>query len=249
MRPLITASALCLWTSLAAWLCPLAYAKEQHLRYEDEMQVYDLAFDDQKISAAEMRQIVQLSPYLLVDIPSPFLRTLSWFGKNPVDKSFIVPWLEVRNPGYSESGKVTVSPAFSKYAVINLGHGRKEIRLLQDEKLPEVLGPVRSYLLQGLRFSLALQEARYRYFRTGDVGALRRVLCEECTCDGDEEKILDHLKNASDAAARLRVSRYEWQNQVLKCHQARASTYPTAVWKAFLKQFGIRESYHFRHVE
>lgn len=225
------------------------WAKEQHLRYEDEMQVYEVAFDDRSISLPEMRQVVQLSPYLQVNIPGPFIATSSWFGKKPLDKNFIVPWLEYGNPAYSEIGKITVGPTFQKYAVVSLGRSRKEVRLFQEERLPKVLDPVRSYLLQTLRFSLGLEEARYRYFRSADVAPLRRVLCEECTCDGDEERILEHLKSAPDAAARLRVSRYEWYNQVLKCHRTRPGAYPTAAWQAFLKQFGVRESYHFKRVD
>lgn len=235
--------------AILACLSLVLCAKEQHLKYENDMQVYELEFNDQKISAAEMRQIVQFSPYLWVDIPSPFTAIKSW-NNNQIDRQFIVPWLELENPAYSESGtSSTIRPAFLKHAALNLKRGREEVALLRSLKVPEVLAPVRSYLLQNLEFSLAIEEARYAYFKTGDIGPLRRILCEECPCDEGQERILGKLKDAPNGAARLRISRYKWQNQVLDCRRPHAGTYPIEAWKQFVKQFGIQESYHFKHVD
>jgi hypothetical protein len=41
-----------------------AYPAERHLRYDGDAYRYEIAFDDSRISAAEMRQIAWLSPWV-----------------------------------------------------------------------------------------------------------------------------------------------------------------------------------------
>ena len=48
-----------------------SFAKEQRLTYDDDASVYELVFDDGRISVPRMREAVWLSPYVTA-APAPF---------------------------------------------------------------------------------------------------------------------------------------------------------------------------------
>jgi hypothetical protein len=188
-----------------------------------------------------MRRIAWLSPNIPSDLAGPFFMASSSIN-GVLDKRFWVPELEHCNPGYSGCKNPSLDSAFLRNAAINLEHGRKQIALLSSEHLPSVLEPVREYLLENLRFFREIELARYRYLRNNDAHALRETLCKYCGCTSTEPEVLTELATTKDGEAKIRLTRYQWYNDVLRCHDdARSHKYPVAAWQAFLKEFGITE--------
>src|ERR1700674_2040125 len=75
-----------------------SFAKEQRLTYDDDASVYELVFDDGRISVAQMREAAWLSPYVTA-APAPFELAASETklpdGTLVLDKIFLAPWLEL----------------------------------------------------------------------------------------------------------------------------------------------------------
>ncbi len=142
--------------------CSLALrAREQYLKYDDGMEVYELRFDDQKISVSQMQNLVWLSPYLpSITMGAPFMQTFSWVGSRPVEVDAVVPWLEVCNTGYTECSHPTLNASFLRNAKVNLWKGKEEIEALRHMSVPPALAPVKEHFLQSLEFSSLLQQLR-----------------------------------------------------------------------------------------
>ena len=108
--------------------CSLAvYAKEQHLKYEDEMEVYELVYDDAIIPASQMRQVAWLSPYW-PDVQSPFVMLSSWDGTT-IDRRFAIFPLDSCNPGYIYCGQPTLNNSFFQNARLTSDMVRRNCKL------------------------------------------------------------------------------------------------------------------------
>ena len=74
-------------------------AKDQHLVYDGESYIYELTFDDGRISDDTMRDIWWLSPWVGEPPQGPFgIAGSVWIspqGETLVDKVFYAPWLEL----------------------------------------------------------------------------------------------------------------------------------------------------------
>src|SRR3954464_2626641 len=74
------------------------FAKEQRLTFDQDADVYELVFDDGRISASQMREAAWLSPYVSAP-PAPFelasSQTRRPDGTVALDKVFVAPWLEL----------------------------------------------------------------------------------------------------------------------------------------------------------
>jgi hypothetical protein len=236
-----------LGTLLALGSCAALSAEERELKYRSELEAeYILKFDDSRISVSQLREIVWLSPKFDAQIGSPFQMTWeSTPSANGVvfDKWLVVPELESCNPGYLECGHPDLNAAFLKNAAVNLERGKREVEILRRLKLPPVLEPVRTYLMENLKFFQKLEEVRYTYLQTGEVRPMRQLLCKYCPCEAEEEKLLNELANTPDGATRRRLSLYQWYNDVLHCHtKSLPHKYPVDAWDRFLEQFHITES-------
>ena len=191
-----------------------------------------------------MNQLVWLSPWYDPGQSEPFLAVYSVSGpgsEQPVDKFFIAVPLE--------AGPVQIQrpneESFKPRAEGNLGRTQRQIRELQDMRVPPVLEPVKQYLLDRLQFSFLVTKLRYEYIDNGNVEPLQRALCERCQCGPEEYNILQRLRNTDDYVQRLTKSFTGWPNAMLSCYKRTHPKYPVAAWDAFLKQFGVTES----HVE
>jgi hypothetical protein len=234
--------------------CSLAHhAKEQHLKYDDDsMEVYELTFDDQTISIADVQKIVWFSPNLQFDIKgAPFAMHGSWVatraGVQAIDKGPLLPWLEVCNPGYAACYHPILNASFLRNANLNLTKGKQEIEELRRMSVPAALEPVKQHFLENMEFQLALHQSRYNYLKSGDVQQLRKLLCDQCPCGQQEDTLIHSLKTALTGATKLARSN-DWYNEVWQCRNPK-SKYPLEAWQQFLTQFGIQEKYRFRHVE
>ena len=158
-------------------LSSITLAKEQRFIYDGDVDVYELTFDDNRISAVVMRQTAWLSPWI-TDPKAPFQIGFSeWTspsGENMVDKVFMALPLELctKKPGMDCD---TVNPeipdsAFLRNAARNLKTGDEQVEKLRKLKLPPVLEPVRAYLLLHLNLSLEREKSRYDYLKIGNPG-------------------------------------------------------------------------------
>lgn len=242
------------WPKLALFMscCCLALpAKQQHLKYEDSggMQIYELTFDDQKISVAIIEEIVWFSPYLIFEPKgaAPFQMGHSWMGKDVIEKTVMIPWLEVCNPGYDACDHPVLNAAFLRNAELNLQRGKQQLQKLKQMDIPKELWPIRDHFLVGMEFSLKQHGVRYHYLKSGDVEPLRKLLCEQCPCGKAEEELIRKLQNTK-GTARLELSNRTWFNEIINCRDGKLR-YPLAAWQQFLKAYGIEEKYRFPHVE
>ncbi|HZU24098.1 MAG TPA: hypothetical protein VFA04_01165 [Bryobacteraceae bacterium] len=218
---------------------PLAAA--QHLHFEDEHYFYDVTFDTGKVSAAQIRELVVLSPFLRVRVAGPHTFVETWRYGAPEDRQLEIRPLEACDPGEARCGTGAVDAAFLANAARNLERDKAEIRQLRKISVPKPLKPVREYLADEAEFQLKLQEARFRYFKSRDTGPLRKMMCEVCPCAGPESVILENLRTApaSDGAGVTN----DWLNRTLGCHDALTRRYPIEAWKAFTVRFGVVEKY------
>ena len=211
-------------------------------QHSHDMQDYKLTYDDARLVGYDMNLIVWFSPWYN-DPPGklpPYQPTMSFDGRtNVVDKGFIAPGLEL---GWSQSTPPNAN-AFRSLALKNLEDGRRQVEALSKLGVPSVLDSVKTYLLDGLKFSLKISALRYDYIVSGDARPLREALCAECSCPSEEQEVLPELENIGDFKARVKRSYKDWPNAMNLCYTSKHSTYPVASWNAFLKQFGIHE-YH-----
>jgi hypothetical protein len=107
--------------------------------------------------------------------------------------------------------------------------------------LPAVLEPVRSYLLAYLRFSLDLEQARFRYIKDGDVQPLRMLFAATCRSSEPGDGSMFANLAAAPQTARPAASRYRWDNRMIHCG-ASESKYPIASWQAFVRNYGLKET-------
>ncbi len=238
-------SRLCRIAAFLAICSAVSSAAEQRLRYEGVEQIYEIAFNDNRLSVAAMRRIATLSPWV-EDSPdfSIGIDSTKVNGREVIDKVFLAPALELcDNEGRSPctQNPEIADEAFLKNAARNLQQGAEQVRLLRKEKLPAGLAPVRKYLLESLEHSLALQKARYEYLRSGNPAPLRRLLCQACAC-ASEKELLALLATTRDPRKRFEMATFRWQNEVVQCRRKRHPTaYPVDAWRRFVNEYQITE--------
>jgi len=238
-----------------------SFAKEQRLTYDQDVSVYELIFDDSRISVAQLREAAWLSPYISAAygtaFPAPFelagSETKRPDGTLDLDKVFLAPWLElctaVPPAKCAPYDSLIPNTAFLRNAAKNLKRGDNQIERLRRESLPAALEPVRAYLLQDLKRSIERQRYRYGYLKSGDPTPMGQLLCRECTCGAPEESMLAHLKTVSDPRAKLELST-KWDQRLLECERkGHPPAYPLAAWERFLKDFGITERRRFKRID
>ena len=224
--------------------------------FDEYASVYELIFDDGRISVAQMREAAWLSPYVTA-VPAPFELAASETklpdGTLVLDKIFLAPWLELCGeipPAKCEQYDPLVpNVAFMRNAAKNLKRGDSQVERLRKETLPAVLDPVRAYLLDYLKRSIEKQRYRYAYLKSGDAAPMRQLLCRECACGAPEETLFAQMKTVSDPKAKLELS-MKWDQRVFECERQRhPPAYPLAAWERFLKDFGITERRRFKHID
>jgi|GEM_PF-2714106 len=234
----------------AAVVCSVSgglWAQEKEIHYSTDLVDYTMRFDEKRVSGLDMNAIALLSPFNFEDYKSPYMIGSSQVG-DVFDKVFMVPSLEMDASTLPKIGREPVAPPqtspFLRNAVRVLAYGRNEIQRLQGEKLPAVLDPVRDYLLKYLEFNLQMEQMRFSYIKDGDPKPPIRMLCKCRSCEyGAYKELVTRIEAASDEAARKEVTFASWYNAVLSCYTAHSGTYPVAVWKEFLKEFDVHESF------
>jgi hypothetical protein len=218
-----------------------------------------VAFDPHEISEQQLRQLILLSPFIVSyfnDLPHrDFLAAGSSEGEL-VHKVFLALPLELcvaTDPAYSHCENNQMDgPNFLRNAKVNVQKSRRGLEWLQHLQYPEQLRPVAKFLLDGLAFSLRIEEKRLDYYSTWDENRLRESsgdihpgqLCPE-TCKNLERAKSESAqsKGAQCKEERYRIVRFEWANCRLKAMDKKLGYYPISSWNAFLSTHRIAEHY------
>jgi hypothetical protein len=215
---------------------------DRRVAYSNELQSYEMAYDDQRLSGYDMQELVWLSPSYHPDKEGPY-----WVGYSSeirnglrvIDKTIQARPLEfgIDMP----RAEMLIEPEFLERARSNIQRNRADLAHLESLKIPDVLIPVKSYLKASFLDSIAIEELRYEYIRTGDVEPLDKALCDRCPCGPAEREALSKLRNASGFSARRETSWSAWPTAMNRCDISRRETYPIQAWEAFLREFRISE--------
>jgi hypothetical protein len=233
---------------MLALVCCFPIFGEQHISLRSSPEIYSATVDDSLSHTMNLRLVPVFSPLIDTSPPLSHYQTAasSSFGKGTADnkivydKVMIVPKLEDCQSGHPNCPPTIVDGAFLRNAEANIEKGRKQVRDLKQERLPESLEPVRRFLLDNLTTSLRMEEARYEYIKTGAVAPLKAMLDQYCTTD--QQRLIRKLKEAPDATSRRQLTWNDWYNTVWQCYEGRIGKYPMEAWKQFTRQYHVRES-------
>lgn len=235
------------WILLACSALPALLRAALHTEKVDtETDYYAVTYDDRRIGTAEMKEILYLSPYYPADVPSPYFAASEVFheGRNVVrNKWFVSIPLEQCNPGYAACGQEQPDPAFFANAQENLTKTQSTLQHLPSEKLPQLLEPLRRYLIRHLGETLMIEQARLSFLKTGKTLELTGVECQLCNCADDASARQSVEPIPPQANKTLEWSRLLWFNRVLACIRKNDTGYPMQAWESFIKSFDIHEVY------
>jgi hypothetical protein len=208
-------------------LAPAAAAGPQQLVVPTLLGEYHLLFDDRRVSEAELRPLVVLSPHLA-----------GWTSLA------VAPRLErcvVGDPAYLDCGNRSVrSHAFLWNARVNLDRGRAALTHLRGLRVPLELEPVATWLQRSLAFSLWLEETKLEFFRSGDAAVLRRRY-EDLDPGRECAAVLGELARAGATDAQFDMVVLPWHNCANSQFRRRLGDYPMAAWQRFLSAWRISE--------
>src|SRR6516225_11652149 len=204
-------------------------------------EVYTATFDDTKAPEASMREWVLLSPYVGDPFNSDetfYMAIMESRDVEKINKIFYAPPLDqCRKPGCENR---PVDSAWLANAEKSLDVGQKQVQRLDAMTLPAVLEPVRSYLLAYLRFSLDLEQARFRYIKDGDVQPLRTLFAATCrSSEPGDGSMFANLAAAPQTARPAATTMLE--SRLIHC-RASEGRFPIASWQAFVRNYGVKEN-------
>jgi hypothetical protein len=206
-------------------------------------EVYRATFDDAKISETRLREWLLLSPYVVVTNPRNGFGMAGSrehaAGGDKMDKTFFATPLEFCGVAGCDHDR-RVDEHWLANAAHNLELGRSQVVRLERMAIPQTLEPIRAYLLSGLRYTLDLQRRRLEYIKSGEVQPLRERVAAVCASAlPDDEQLFAQLA-AAELGARPEASN-KWYSRMWRCSPGR-NQYPMAEWRAFLKEYGVREN-------
>jgi hypothetical protein len=190
---------------------------------------YRLAFDDARASASELGALAVLSPHLA-----------GWTSLA------VAPRLErcvVGDKAYLDCRpRPVASPGFLWNARVNLERGNAALAGLRELRAPAELGPVVTWLTRSLALSLWLEETKLEFYRTGDVGVLRRGY-EDVDPGRECAPVVADVARAPSRQAQYELVVLPWHNCVNEAARRRLGDYPMPAWQRFLAAWGITETF------
>lgn len=223
-------------------------AAQHKLTFETDMEVYTLTFDDSRISESDLRELAWLSPYIPVEIPSPYMNSTSE-TKERTDKRLLALPLEAcsTDPAYHDCSKNRPGTGTFFYnAQVDIAKSQAQLRHLTNLKVPRELKPVQRYLREKLQSGISIEKARLAYYKTWDTKYL--VHATQAICGDNANLSIINRLDQQDHSARYRIVRYDWGTQVNECIEQNGS-YPMQSWKAFLSDYGIQEKRRFKRID
>ena len=190
---------------------------------------YHLAFDDTRASEGELNELIVLSPHLA-----------GWTSLA------VAPRLErcvVGDAAYLDCRPRGVeSPGFLWNARVNLERGTAALARLREMRAPAELEPVVRWLTRSLALSLWLEETKLEFYRTGDVGVLRRRY-EDVEPGRDCAPVVADVTRAPSRQAQYELVVLPWHNCVNEVARRRLGDYPLPAWQRFLDARSITERF------
>jgi hypothetical protein len=191
---------------------------------------YHLTYDNRKVSEADLKPLVILSPHLA--------------GWNSIA---VTPRLERCVVGESEymdcRDRSVRSPTFLWNARVNLKRGLTMLDNLRGMRAPAELDPVVTWLQSSLAFSLWLEETKLEFYQTGDVNVLRRRYGEFDPSRGCGAALEQVERGAVSSTAQYDMVVLPWHNCVNDQFRRRLGDYPMTAWQRFLSKWGIQERF------
>ena len=225
MRRALGASVV-VWVVLALPL--LAGAAHQTMVLPTLLGEYHLTYDNRKVSEADLKPLVILSPHLA--------------GWNSIA---VTPRLERCVVGETEyldcRDRSVRSPTFLWNARVNLKRGVTTLDNLRAMRAPAELDPVVTWLQSSLAFSLWLEETKLEFYQTGNVNVLRRRYGELDPGRGCGTALEQVERGAAVPTAQYDMVVLPWHNCVNDLFRRRLGEYPIAAWQRFLSKWGIQE--------
>ena len=205
----------------------LAGAAHQTMVLPTLLGEYHLTYDNRKVSEADLKPLVILSPHLA--------------GWNSIA---VTPRLERCVVGETEyldcRDRSVRSPTFLWNARVNLKRGVATLDSLRAMRAPTELDPVVTWLQSSLAFSLWLEETKLEFFRTGDVAVLGRRY-EDVDPSRDCEAIINGVGRAASPDAQFDLVVLRWHNCVNHHFRRKLGEYPMSAWTRFLAAWRINE--------
>ena len=231
---------------------PSSWAQTRTLTFDSGDEVDTVSFDPAKICEAQLRQLILFSPFIASYFNNLPARDFSvgWSMQGDVvDKSFMALPLELciaNDPAYSHCEENGIDgPNFLRNAKVNLEKSRRGLKWLQNLDYPKQLQPVVKFLLDGLVFSLWIEETRFKYYSTWDENTLKEAhdgidpaqLCPD---------IFRKLETANSKEEKYSTVRFDWANCMVKAINRKLGPYPISSWNAFLKAYDITEHFEMK---
>jgi hypothetical protein len=189
---------------------------------------YHLTYDNRKVTEAELKPLVILSPHLA--------------GWNSLA---VTPRLErcvVGESDYLDCRDRSVrSPTFLWNARVNLKRGVATLDNLRTIRAPVELEPVVTWLQSSLAFSLWLEETKLDFYQSGDVNVLRRRYGELDPARGCSAALEQVERGVAVSNTQYDMVVLPWHNCVNDLFRRRLGDYPIAAWQRFLAKWGIQE--------
>jgi hypothetical protein len=232
---------------------PPCWAQTRTLTFETVDDVDTVSFEPAKISEAKLRQLILFSPFIVSyfnELPARDFSAAGSIQGEVVDKSFMALPLELciaNDPAYSRCEENGIDgPNFLRNAKVNLEKSRRGLKWLQNLDYPKQLQPVVKFLLDGLVFSLWIEETRFKYYSTWDEDTLKEAhdgidpaqLCPET---------FRKLEAANSKEKRYRIVEFDWANCIgAGNHKLGLYPYPISSWNAFLQAYAITEHFEMK---
>ncbi len=162
-----------------------------------------------------------------------------------VDKGFFSLNLELCDPAevayvHCDANDVR-GPNFLHNAEINIRNSKRGLAWLQNLDTPKELAPVMKFPVEGLKFSIQSEETRLRYYSTWDENVLKEAH------DGIEPAALCletfHSLDGASEEEKYGIVAHDWADCVNRAIQQKLGKYQVASWNAFLRAYGITESF------
>ena len=224
------ALAVCVLTALLLVLPRPAAAAHQTMVLPTLLGEYHLTYDNLRVTEAELKPLVILSPHLA-----------GW------DSIAVTPRLErcvVGEKDYLDCRDRSVrSPTFLWNARVNLKRGAATLDNLRKLRTPAELDPVVAWLQASLSFSLWLEETKLEFYQTGDVNVLRRHYGELAPGLGCGDALARIERAVETPGVQYDMIVLPWHNCVNTLFRRRLGDYPIAAWQRFLSKWDIQERF------
>lgn len=202
----------------------LASAKPKKLSFEVNGGTLTLTFDPAKVTEAELRGAIELSPQM-----SPDSVTIEFLDSCRDGSGSTTPCAGLPN--------TPAQPAYFKDANIAVAKNKEIVKAAAERKVAKELEPARDYLRRQTAFYAGLEERKLAYYTSWKTADLAPPI------EGiDGVKACAAIVAKLDAAAKpdkYKLAGHEWHNCMNDLGHNQFGEYPEAPWKAFLKAKGV----------